>query len=60
VLAGFSSGTERIRRTPGYRFTRTANAGNIGYMHVRSGIAGEEWCALARRALVALGFEDRE
>jgi LmbE family N-acetylglucosaminyl deacetylase len=51
TLAPFSCTRECFRRAPEYDFTAQPHAGRLYYEHFPWGVNGEEWRALARRAM---------
>lgn len=60
ILAPFTATVERFRAAPRYDFPSLPNGGRLYYESLPFDFRGEDWLALAGRAMDELGWEDRE
>lgn len=60
ILAPFTARVERFRAAPHYAFGSLPNGGRLYYESLPFGFHGEDWLALAGRAMEELGWEDRQ
>ena len=59
ILQYFSTEKERFRLAPRYDFTRPPHGGILFYERFDWGITSQQWCDLARSAILALDLEER-